>query len=101
MEDNTTKLGKLAIDTPKGGSGDKHHNKEKPGPTMRKKSMKKKKMTDEEILAALSKYLDTRVILKRQTSYTQIGSSCEDVVPRRIIRVNLCFLAFRKSSELG
>ena len=29
--------------------------KDKPGPTMRKKSMKKKKMTDEEIMAALSK----------------------------------------------
>ena len=59
-EDNTAKLAKVAISPPKEGSGDKHHhhhqhqNKDKPGPTMRKKSMKKKKMTDEEILAALS-----------------------------------------------
>lgn len=53
VDETTAKLGKVAIDAPK-GSGDKHHNKDKPGPTMRKKSMKKKKMTDEEILAALS-----------------------------------------------
>ena len=68
VDETTAKLGKVAIDAPK-GSGDKHHhNKDKPGPTMRKRSMKKKKMTDEEILAALSQYYSLSIGF---TKYTQ------------------------------
>jgi len=105
VEKVTKKTGKVTISEPKkeGAEGDKQPRK----PTLRKKSMKKKKMSDEEIMANLRKLvspLDPKTIydIKKRVGSGASGTVCEavDQEKKKAVAIKMMDLENQPKKEL-